>query len=129
MEESESEDFGPFQKEMEAAGMKEVIYLESFMVNFSTSLFVLINKLGSARMKAHYSYVCGIQEVGDGGEYDMTGLRTTNLTKPKFVSVVNGQFAIYQSHLKAILPDCIFQVDCQKELSDFLVVPMSKKHL
>ncbi|GBN25057.1 hypothetical protein AVEN_65056-1 [Araneus ventricosus] len=71
---SDDEDFGSFQHEMEVA--VEVIYLESSMVDFSTNLFVLIDKVGGARMKAHYSYVCGILEV-DGGKYDMTGLRTT----------------------------------------------------
>ncbi|GBM04546.1 hypothetical protein AVEN_93950-1 [Araneus ventricosus] len=67
IEESEDEDFGSFQQEMEAAKKEEVIYLESLMVDFSTNLFVLIDNVGGARMKAHYSYVCGIQEV-DGGE-------------------------------------------------------------
>ncbi|GBL95703.1 hypothetical protein AVEN_660-1 [Araneus ventricosus] len=125
MEESESEDFCFFQQEMEAAEMKELIYLESSMVDFSTNLFVLIYNLGGAKMNAHYSYVCGIQEV-DGVEYDMTGFGTTNLAKSKFVSVVNDQFAISQSQLKAIFPDSIFEVDCRKELSCFQVVQMSK---
>ncbi|GBM06753.1 hypothetical protein AVEN_62997-1 [Araneus ventricosus] len=102
IEESEYEDFGSFQQETVAAGMQEVIYLESSMVDFTTNLFVFIYNLGGARMKAHYSYVCGIQEV-DGGEYDMTGLRTTNLAKSKFVLGMNDQFAISQSQLKAIL--------------------------
>ncbi|GBN26727.1 hypothetical protein AVEN_70432-1 [Araneus ventricosus] len=74
---------GIFQKEMEAAEMEELIYLESSIVDFSRNLFVLIYNLGGARLKAHYSYVCGIQEV-DGGEYDMTGLRTINMAKSKF---------------------------------------------
>ncbi|GBN36996.1 hypothetical protein AVEN_252675-1 [Araneus ventricosus] len=65
-------------------------------------------------MLAHYLYVCGIQEV-DGGEYDMTGLRITNLTKSKFVSVVNDQFAISENQLKAIIPYRIFEVDCKKD--------------
>ncbi|GBN01377.1 hypothetical protein AVEN_110432-1 [Araneus ventricosus] len=77
---SEDEDCGSFQQEMEAAKMEEVIYLESLMVDFSTNLFVLIDNVGGARMKAHYSYICGNQE-DDGGEYDMTGLRTANLAK------------------------------------------------
>ncbi|GBN62879.1 hypothetical protein AVEN_2540-1 [Araneus ventricosus] len=80
MEESEVEDFGSFQQEMEAAEMEEAIYFESTMVDFSKILFVFINNVGSARMKAHYSYVCRIQEL-DGSEYDMTGLRTNNLAK------------------------------------------------
>ncbi|GBM78338.1 hypothetical protein AVEN_27935-1 [Araneus ventricosus] len=50
IEESEDEDFGSFQQEMEAAEMDEVIYLESSIVNFSTNLFVLLN-FGGARMK------------------------------------------------------------------------------
>ncbi|GBO44320.1 hypothetical protein AVEN_19584-1, partial [Araneus ventricosus] len=41
------------------------------MVDFSTNVFVLVDNVGGARMKAHYSCVCGIQEVGSG-EYDMT---------------------------------------------------------
>ncbi|GBM03482.1 hypothetical protein AVEN_95383-1 [Araneus ventricosus] len=106
---------------MEAAEMEEVIYLESSMVDFSTSVFVLIYNLGGSRMKAHHSYVCGIQEY-DGGEYDTTGLRTTNLAKSKFVSVLNDQFAISQSQLKAIVPDRIFEIDCRKELSAFQLV-------
>ncbi|GBO14648.1 hypothetical protein AVEN_49232-1 [Araneus ventricosus] len=99
---------------MEAAKMEEVIYLESPMIDFSTNLFVLIDNFGGARMKAHYSYVCGIQEV-DGGEYDMSGLRTTNLAKLKFVSVVNDQFDISEIQLKGTLPDCIFEVGCRIE--------------
>ncbi|GBL97665.1 hypothetical protein AVEN_49165-1 [Araneus ventricosus] len=78
MEESEDEDFGSFQQEMEAAETEEV------MLDFSTNLFVLIDNVGGAKMKAQYSYVCGIQEVY-GGEYDWTGLRTTNMAKSKFV--------------------------------------------
>ncbi|GBM29273.1 hypothetical protein AVEN_155226-1 [Araneus ventricosus] len=96
--------------------VEEVIYLESSMVDFSTNMFVLIDNVGGDKMKEHYSYVCGIQEVVDG-EYYMTDLRTTNLAKSKFVSVVNDQFAISESQLKAILQDRIFEVNCRKELS------------
>ncbi|GBN66732.1 hypothetical protein AVEN_131132-1, partial [Araneus ventricosus] len=46
MEEYENKDFGSFQQEMEAAGMEEVIYLDSSMVDFSTNLFVLIDNVG-----------------------------------------------------------------------------------
>ncbi|GBM84957.1 hypothetical protein AVEN_120222-2 [Araneus ventricosus] len=84
-------------------------------------MFVLIDNVGDARMKAHYSYVCGIQEV-DGGEYDITGLRITNSAKSKFVSVVNVQFAISESQLKAIFPDHILEVDFRKELFGFQVL-------
>ncbi|GBN52198.1 hypothetical protein AVEN_17457-1 [Araneus ventricosus] len=91
------------------------------MVDFSTNTFVLIDNFGGARMTAHYSYDCGIQEV-DGREYDMTDLRTTNLAKSKFISVLNDQFAISECQLKAILPDHIFEVDCRKELFGFRVV-------
>ncbi|GBM66050.1 hypothetical protein AVEN_181127-1 [Araneus ventricosus] len=68
----ESEDFSSFQLEIEAALMEEEIYPESSMVDFLTNMFVLIDNVGGAKMKAHYLYVCGIQEV-DGGEYDMRG--------------------------------------------------------
>ncbi|GBN72900.1 hypothetical protein AVEN_205556-1 [Araneus ventricosus] len=95
---------------MEATEMEEVIYLDSSMVDFSTNKFVLIDKVGDARMKAYYSYVCGIQEV-DSGEYDMTGLRTANLAKSKFVSMVNNQFSISESQLEAIFPGRIVEVD------------------
>ncbi|GBO30474.1 hypothetical protein AVEN_39795-1 [Araneus ventricosus] len=54
MEESEDEDFGSFQQEMETAEMEKVIYMESSMVDFSTNMF---DNVGSARMKAHHSYV------------------------------------------------------------------------
>ncbi|GBM10163.1 hypothetical protein AVEN_258764-1 [Araneus ventricosus] len=91
------------------------------MIDFSTNLFVLIDNIGGARMKAHYSYVFGIQEV-DGGEYDMTGLRTTNLAKSKFVSLVNDLFAISDIQLKAIQPDYIFEVNCRIELVGFQLV-------
>ncbi|GBN16254.1 hypothetical protein AVEN_80153-1 [Araneus ventricosus] len=73
-EESDDEDFSSFQQEVE---MEEVVYLESSMVDLSTNLFVLIDNVGGSRMKAHYSYVCGFQEV-DSSEYDMTSLRTTH---------------------------------------------------
>ncbi|GBL86853.1 hypothetical protein AVEN_96078-1 [Araneus ventricosus] len=63
----ESITFGSFQQEKVTAEMEEVIFLKSSMVEFSTNLFVSIDKFGGARMKAYYSYVCGIQEV-DGGE-------------------------------------------------------------
>ncbi|GBL95892.1 hypothetical protein AVEN_227132-1 [Araneus ventricosus] len=91
------------------------------MVDFSINLYVFICKLRGVRMKAYYSYVCGIQEV-DGGEYVMTGLRTTNLAKSEFVSMVNDKFAISESQLKDILPDPIFEVNRSKELSGFQVV-------
>ncbi|GBN24578.1 hypothetical protein AVEN_73004-1 [Araneus ventricosus] len=110
MEESEDGDFGSFQQETGAAEMEEVIYLESSMADFSKNMFVLIDDVGGARRKAHYSYVCGIQEV-DGGELGMTGLMITNLYKSKFVSMMNGQFTISESLLKAILPDRIFEVE------------------
>ncbi|GBN38344.1 hypothetical protein AVEN_223252-1 [Araneus ventricosus] len=79
-------------------------------------------------MKAIYSYVYGIQEV-DGGDYDMTGLRTTSLAKSIYVSVVNGQFAISESHLKAILSDHIFEEDCKKELFGFQVLLMCQRRI
>ncbi|GBL91864.1 hypothetical protein AVEN_172781-1 [Araneus ventricosus] len=50
MEESEGENFGSFQQEMEDAETEEVIYLESSIVDFSTDLFALLN-FGGARMK------------------------------------------------------------------------------
>ncbi|GBM98003.1 hypothetical protein AVEN_89300-1 [Araneus ventricosus] len=105
MEESEDEDFGYFQQKWRLRGNP-----------VRHCLFVLIFNLGGARIKAHYSYICGIQQV-DGGQYDMTGLRTTNLAKSKCVSVVNDKLA--NSELKAIHPDRIFEVDCRKELSGF----------
>ncbi|GBN82747.1 hypothetical protein AVEN_239042-1 [Araneus ventricosus] len=77
MEEYEDNDFGSFQREMGAAEMEEIIYLESSMVDFSTNLFALIDNVGGARMEVHYAHV-GIQEV-KGGEYEIPGLRTTNL--------------------------------------------------
>ncbi|GBM87820.1 hypothetical protein AVEN_38489-1 [Araneus ventricosus] len=101
MGESEDEDFG--------------------WVDFSRNMFVLIDNVADARMKAHYLYVCGIQEV-DSGEYAMTGLITINLSKSKLVSVVNDQFSISESQLKAIFTDCIFEVDCRKELFGFQVL-------
>ncbi|GBM09546.1 hypothetical protein AVEN_100452-1 [Araneus ventricosus] len=69
------------------------------MVDYSSDALVLINNIGVVRMTAPYSNVCGNQEV-DGGEYDMKDLRANNLAKLKFVSVVNGQFAISESQLK-----------------------------
>ncbi|GBN48928.1 hypothetical protein AVEN_229328-1 [Araneus ventricosus] len=66
IEESDDEDFGFFQQEIEAAEMEEVIYLESSMLEFSTNLFVSIYNLGDARMNAHYSYSCWIQEANGG---------------------------------------------------------------
>ncbi|GBN04256.1 hypothetical protein AVEN_269716-1 [Araneus ventricosus] len=80
MEESEDEISGSFQQEIDAAEMEEVIYLKSSMLDFSTNLFVLIYNLGDDRMKTHYTNFCGIQEV-DGGEYNITGVRSTNLAK------------------------------------------------
>ncbi|GBM41519.1 hypothetical protein AVEN_32325-1 [Araneus ventricosus] len=81
MVESEVKDFGSFQQEMEAEAMVEVIDLESSIADFSTNIFVLIDNDGGVRMKKHYSYVCGVE----GDEFYMTGLRTTNLAKSKFV--------------------------------------------
>ncbi|GBL78651.1 hypothetical protein AVEN_65226-1 [Araneus ventricosus] len=117
MKESEDEDFGSFQQEVEALGMEEVIYLESSMIDFSTNLFVLIHNLGGKNEGALF-IVCGIQEA-NGGECDVIGLRTTNLAKSKLASVVNGQFAISENQLKAILPARIFEVGCRKEVFGF----------
>ncbi|GBM45425.1 hypothetical protein AVEN_56268-1 [Araneus ventricosus] len=61
MEESEDEDFRSFQQQTETAEVEEVIYLESSMADFSKNMLVLIDNAGSARMKAHHSYVCGIK--------------------------------------------------------------------
>ncbi|GBM27737.1 hypothetical protein AVEN_25356-1 [Araneus ventricosus] len=69
MEEYEDEDFGFFQQEMEVVEMEEVIYLESSMIGFSNNLFVVIDNVGIARMKAHYSYF-SVVHVVNGGEYD-----------------------------------------------------------
>ncbi|GBO07006.1 hypothetical protein AVEN_182809-1 [Araneus ventricosus] len=68
IEESDDEDFGFFQQEIEVAEIEEVIYLESSMLEFSTNLFVSINNLGGTKMNAHYSYSCWILEA-NGGEY------------------------------------------------------------
>ncbi|GBL82936.1 Retrovirus-related Pol polyprotein from transposon 412 [Araneus ventricosus] len=121
MEESEDEDFGSLQQETKAAEMEEAIHLESSTVDFSTNMFVFINNVGGTRMKAHYLPVCEIQEV-DGGECDLTCLRTTNLAKGKFVFVVNDRFAFSESQLKAILQYHIFELDCKKELFGFQLV-------
>ncbi|GBO23285.1 hypothetical protein AVEN_208073-1 [Araneus ventricosus] len=96
MAESEVEDFGSFQQEMKAVEMVEAIDLESSVADFSTNTIVLINNDGSAKMKTRYSYVCGFQGV-DGVEFDMTGLRTSNMAKSEIVSVMNDQFAISES--------------------------------
>ncbi|GBL76138.1 hypothetical protein AVEN_121735-1 [Araneus ventricosus] len=66
---------------------------KSSMDDFETNIFVLVDNVGGVRITAHGSYVFRIQEV-DGGVSDMTGLRTTNLTKSKLISVLNDQFAI-----------------------------------
>ncbi|GBL77638.1 hypothetical protein AVEN_152877-1 [Araneus ventricosus] len=121
MEKFEDEDFGSIQLEMEVEEMEEVIYLESFMVDFSTNMFALIDNDGDTRMKAHNLCVCEIQEI-DGGEYDMIDMRTANLAESKFVSVVNDQFTFSECQFKAILLDRIFEVDCRKEFFGFQVV-------
>ncbi|GBN05545.1 hypothetical protein AVEN_39876-1 [Araneus ventricosus] len=71
MEQSEDGDFGSFQQETEAAEIEEVLKNHPRLI-FSTNMFVFIDNVGGARMMAHYSYVCGIQEV-DGYEYYMRG--------------------------------------------------------
>ncbi|GBM60875.1 hypothetical protein AVEN_49636-1 [Araneus ventricosus] len=96
MAESEVEEFGSFQQEMKAAEIVEVIDLESTVDEFSTNMFVLFNNEGGDRFKTHYSYVCVVQGV-DGCEFDMTGLKKTNMAKSKFVSVMNDQFVSSES--------------------------------
>ncbi|GBL74911.1 hypothetical protein AVEN_243741-1 [Araneus ventricosus] len=118
MDESEHEDFGSFEKETDAAEMEDIFLLESSMADFSINIFVLIDIVGCARLKSHYSYVCGIQGVYDS-ELHTTGLRSANLAKLKFVSVVNDQFDISESQLKAVLRNHIFEVDCRKEVFGF----------
>ncbi|GBL76720.1 hypothetical protein AVEN_53405-1 [Araneus ventricosus] len=105
---------------MEAEEMEEVIYLKLSMVDFFNKSLCFV-ECCRCRNEAHYSYVCGIQEVY-GSEYDMTGLRTTNLAKSKFVSVMNDQFVISKSQLKDIFLGRIVEVDCRKEFYDFQVV-------
>ncbi|GBM62096.1 hypothetical protein AVEN_49332-1 [Araneus ventricosus] len=104
MKESVDEDFGSFQQEKEAVKMEEVLKKKDVE--------------GDVRIMTDYSYVCGIQEFDDG-EYDITGLRRTNLTKLKFVSAVNDQFTISESYVNAILPGRISSIDCRKELFGF----------
>ncbi|GBN26430.1 BUB3-interacting and GLEBS motif-containing protein ZNF207 [Araneus ventricosus] len=121
----ESEDnFCSFQQKTEAVEIEEVIYLESSMSDFSTNM--LIYNVAGTRMKADYSYICGIQEI-DSDELDMTGLRTTNLAKSKFVLVVNDQCAISENRLKAIFSDHTFEVDCRKEVFCFQVPSVNVK--
>ncbi|GBL89642.1 hypothetical protein AVEN_104604-1 [Araneus ventricosus] len=67
VEESEDDFFLLFSIRNGGCRGGEVIYLDSSMVYFSRNLLVLIDNIGSTRMKAHFSYVCWIQEV-DGGE-------------------------------------------------------------
>ncbi|GBN52081.1 hypothetical protein AVEN_200489-1 [Araneus ventricosus] len=90
------------------------------MAEFSTNLFDLKYNVGDNRMRANYSYVYGIKGVYVG-ELDIIGLRTTNLAKLKFVSVVNVQFAISESQIKVTRPDSIFGIDCIKEVFGFPV--------
>ncbi|GBM39218.1 hypothetical protein AVEN_223836-1 [Araneus ventricosus] len=90
----------------------------SFLDFILGNRYILINNMGDARMKVRYSYVCRISGVG-GGKLGVTGLKTTNLAKSKFVSVVNDKLAISESQFKAILRDTIFEVGCRKEYSFF----------
>ncbi|GBM31816.1 hypothetical protein AVEN_56917-1 [Araneus ventricosus] len=97
--ESEDENFGSFQEEIEVVKMEEVIYLKSTnKIGFSTNMFVLIDNVEGTRIRAQYSYVCGIHGVDDR-ELDLTGSKTTNLATSKFVSVENDQFDIFDSQL------------------------------
>ncbi|GBM62654.1 hypothetical protein AVEN_257258-1 [Araneus ventricosus] len=98
VEEYEDEDFGFFSTRNESCEDGGSNLSRIFHDCFSTNLFVLID---SARKKAHYLYVCTIQEF-DGVEYNMTGLRTTSLVKSKFVSKVNDKFVISKSQLTVI---------------------------
>ncbi|GBL83823.1 hypothetical protein AVEN_132701-1 [Araneus ventricosus] len=86
MEESVDEDFRSFKQEIEAAGMKYVIYLESSMIDFPTNLFVFIYNIGGARMNADSRCAC-LKSAGfkKFTVVIMTGLRAINLAKSKFV--------------------------------------------
>ncbi|GBN67168.1 hypothetical protein AVEN_184045-1 [Araneus ventricosus] len=90
------------------------------MAEFSTNLFDLKYNVGDDRMKANYSYICGIKGV-EGDELDIIGLRTTYLAKSRFASGVNVQLAISESQIKVTRPDSIFGVDCIKEVFGFQV--------
>ncbi|GBM40832.1 hypothetical protein AVEN_137333-1 [Araneus ventricosus] len=99
--EYEYEDFGSFSTRNENCGDGGSNLSGIFHDCFLTNLFVLIDNVGGGRMKVHYLFVCSIQEF-DGGEYNMTGLRITNVVKLKFVSKVNDKFAISKSQLTVI---------------------------
>ncbi|GBM29371.1 hypothetical protein AVEN_176003-1 [Araneus ventricosus] len=83
MEESEDDDF-----EREAAEIREVTYIDQSMLISSTNIYILIDNFVGAKMKTHYSYVCRNLGV-DGGELDVTGLKSANLAKSKFILVLN----------------------------------------
>ncbi|GBL90872.1 hypothetical protein AVEN_27983-1 [Araneus ventricosus] len=88
------------------------------MAHFSTILYILIDNIESARIKTHYSYICGNDGVV-ANELDVTGLRSTNLAKSKFVLAVNEQFAICESQIKARRPDSNVVIESRKEMLGF----------
>ncbi|GBM16460.1 hypothetical protein AVEN_94947-1 [Araneus ventricosus] len=78
------------------------------MTDFIIILYVLIDNVEYAK-----TYVYRIDGV-DGGEMDVTGLKSTNLAKSKFALEVDDQFAISENQIKARLPDPIVAVDIRK---------------
>ncbi|GBM00332.1 hypothetical protein AVEN_32670-1 [Araneus ventricosus] len=98
MEKSEDEGFDSSQQEMEAAETEEIDYLKSYMVDFSIKMHILVNKVGSDRMNTDYSKFFRIVGV-NGDELDITGFRSTNTSRSKFVLMMNDQFPISKSQI------------------------------
>ncbi|GBM64631.1 hypothetical protein AVEN_91702-1 [Araneus ventricosus] len=118
MEESEDYDFGSFQQETEATETEEETYLESNMADSSTNIYILIDNVRDVRI-GPCPYICKMDGF-NGGELDVTNLRSTSLAKSKLVLEVNDQFV--ESQLKFILPYPTFGVDCREEVFVFQVV-------
>lgn len=101
---SEEETEEEIRNAIEIESSEEVIYEVPKPGDVIPGSYVLVDFLGGARNKTHYTYLCVVNSCLPSQEYVVTGMKSQNNIKTTFCMVENDISTISYSMIKPMLP-------------------------
>ncbi|KAF6208793.1 hypothetical protein GE061_014533 [Apolygus lucorum] len=117
-EESDAAELEDFLQDMESEEYEEVAYITPCPTNLIPNNYVLVDIVGGTRKTTHFLYACKVDDIIDD-DLEVTGLKSVDGTKTKFVLVENDCFSVGKDQVKAILPNPSVEKEGRKILLKF----------
>ncbi|KAF6199710.1 hypothetical protein GE061_006008 [Apolygus lucorum] len=117
-EESDAAELEEFLQDMESEEYEVVAYITPCPTNLIPNNYVLVDIVGGTRKTTHFLYACKVDDIIDD-DLEVTGLKSVDGTKTKFVLVENDCFSVGKDQVKAILPNPSVEKEGRKILLKF----------